>query len=140
MGQEGIFQCRWEIALRTLQVLASGSSRKTIGRRSRNAMHSWVPGYTFSQRSYIDVTSPLRMHIKISPIQRNGCCGLSYVRNLILTTYLPDIYSVYCWSHGIVQFAVIEARGIHLIYELDCIFSFFCQIFANRVFNYEFNL
>ena len=87
-------------------------------------MHSWLPRYTFSQRNYTGVTSPLRMHVKMRPIQRNGRCGLSCARNLILTAYLPEIYSVYWWSHGIVQCVVIEARVIHLIYELDCIFSF----------------
>ena len=103
-------------------------------------MHSWLPGYTFSQRSYTGVTSPLRMHVKMSVIQRNAHCRLSCARNLILTAYCPNICSVNCWIHIIVQFGVIEACVVHLIYEFDCIFSFFCQIFANRVFNYEFNL
>ena len=103
-------------------------------------MHSWLPRYTFSQRSYTGVTSPLRMHIKMSIIQRNARCRLSCAQNLILTAYRPDIFSVNFWIHRIVQFGVIEACVVHLIYELDCIFSFFCQIFANRVFNYEFNL
>ena len=80
------------------------------------------------------------MHLKMNPIQRNARCGLLCKRNLILTAYRSDIYSVYCWIHRIVQFGVIEARVVHLIYELDCIFSFFCQIFANWVFNYKFNL
>ena len=80
------------------------------------------------------------MHLKMNPIQRNAHCGLLCARNLILTAYRSDIYSVYCWIHRIVQFGIIEARVVHLIYELDCIFSFFCQIFANWVFNYEYNL
>ena len=103
-------------------------------------MHSWLLGYSFSQRSYTGITSPLRMHVKMSLIQRNARCGLSCARNLILTAYRPNIYSVYCCIHGIVQFAITEACVVHLIYELDCIFSFFFQIFASRVFKYEFNL
>ena len=90
-----------------------------IGRRNKNAVHSWLPGYTFSQKSYTGVTSPLRMHIQMSSIQRNGRCGLSCMRNLILTMYLLDIWSIYCWSHGFVQCALIEARVIHLIYFLS---------------------
>ena len=111
-----------------------------IGCKNKNAVHLWLPGYTFSQKNYTSVTSPLRMHIKINPIQRNGRCGLSCARNLILTAYLPDIWSIYCWSHGFVQCALIETRVIHLIYEFYCIFSFLYQIFANRVFIHEFNL
>ena len=107
-----------------------------IGCRNTNAVHPWVLWYIFSQRRYTGITSPLRMHVKMRPIQRNARCGLSCARDLILTAYLPDICSVSCWSHGIVQCAISEAHIIHLIYELECIFSFLCQIFANWIFNY----
>ena len=32
--------------------------------RNANALHSWVSGYTFSQRSYTGVITPMRMHVK----------------------------------------------------------------------------
>ena len=139
-GIHPLFYASSEEPARTSNGINPARRSTPIGRKSKNAVHSWILGYTFSQRSYIGVTSPLRMHVKMRSIQRNGRCRPSCAQKLILTAYLPDIYSVYCSIHGIVQFAVIEAHVIHLIYESDCIFSFFCQIFANRVFNYKFNL
>ena len=71
----------------------------TRHQRNANALHSWVPGYTFSQRGYTGVITPLRMHVQKRPIQRNARCMLPYARDFILVTYLPDICSVFCWSH-----------------------------------------
>ena len=73
----------------------------TRHRRNANALHSWVPGYTFSQRGYIGVTSPLRMHVQMRPIQRNARRVLSCARDLL------DICSVSCWCHGL-EYSVYE--------------------------------
>ena len=73
----------------------------TRHRRNANALHSWVPEYTFSQRGYTGVTSPLRMHIQIRPIQRNACCMLPCAQDLVLAAYLPIGRNVSCWSHDL---------------------------------------
>ena len=67
----------------------------TRHRRNVNALHLWIPEYTFSQRGYTGVTSPLRMHVEMHSIQRNARRVLSCARDL------SDICSVSCWSHGL---------------------------------------
>ena len=80
----------------------------TRHRRNANALHSWVPRYTFSQRGYIGVTSPLRMHVQMHPIQRNARCMLPCAWDLILATYLPTGRKVSCWSHGFLRVQCIS--------------------------------
>ena len=80
----------------------------TRHRRNANALHSWVPGYTFSQRGYTGVISPLRMHVQMRLIQRNARCMLPCARDLILAAYLPTGCSVSCWSHSFLRVQCIS--------------------------------
>ena len=80
----------------------------TRHRRNTNALHSWIPRYTFSQRGYTGVTNPLRMHVQMHSIQRNARCIVPWVRDLILAAYLLTGRSVSCWSHGFLRVQCIS--------------------------------
>ena len=94
-----------QVSLSMSDFLGVSSTRH---QRNANALHSWVPGYIFSQRGYTGVTSPLRMHVQMHPIQRNARCMLPCARDLILAAYLSTGRKVSCWSHGFLRVQCIS--------------------------------
>ena len=118
-----------QVSLSMSDFLSVSSTRH---RRNPNALHSWVPGSTFSQRDYTGVTSPLRMYVQMHPIQRNARCMLPCVRDLILAAYLSTGRKVSCWSHGFLRVQCISTLKLKNKHHIRYFERFLISQFNDR--------
>ena len=112
----------------------------TRHQRNTNALHLWIPGYTFSQTSYTGVTIPLRMHVQKCPIQRNARCVLPCARDFILVAYLPDICSVSCWSHNFLRVQCSTNFQVFTFFQILQLFILVTCVLLRLFFLFSFSL